>query len=85
MIAPTPAPIAARKGSSSTESSRARFAVTREVLPRRQCALILNTAHVRRAKLRRQVRIFRERARTDDRVRRIVVDIEDRSEYDLNA
>ena len=100
MTSDAPAAIAALKGTSSTESSRAELrahdrqsdvrvdvgvAVPGKVLRRRELAAVLRAANEERRESRDALRILAERSRVDDRVRRIVVHVDDRREVDVNA
>ena len=99
MTSDAPAAIAALNGTSSTESSRAEFALTigsptcestsvspwpGKVFCRRELAAVLRAANEQRRQPRHALRVLAERARVDHRVRRIVVHVDDRREVDVN-
>ena len=63
---------------------RIRVTVAGKVLAGCDAAVVLNAAHERRAQVRHAARVFAKRAHVDDGVVRIVVDVQDRRERDMN-
>src|SRR3954470_9398298 len=59
--------------------------MSREMLGRGDRATLLEAAHEERAQTRNTRRILAERSRVDHRIVRVVVDVDDRREVDLNA
>jgi hypothetical protein len=95
-----PAAIARRNGTSSTESMRARLACTvvmvrcefssvspcpREMLPGGEDTVTLKAVDHGLSHVGDETRILAEGTHSDDRIRRIVVDVENRSESDVNT
>ena len=71
-------PLAARADHRQIEMRvRRRISVTRKMLGRGQRAIFLHAAHKLRHEFRHASRVFTERARVDDRIARIVVDVRD--------
>src|SRR5919112_1425086 len=93
----TPAAIAARKGTSSTESSRAQLEpitgsdrwesvpVSGKMFRRRQHAVVLQPAHLGGDQPAHVAGVLAEGAGVDDRVGRIVVHVRDRREGQVHA